>query len=338
MAPDMPKRPKPNRAQPQRRKPQGRQPQDHKPQDHKLGRGETPGAPKPSGADLRHRAGELLEALERKIEDDQGGVPTFFDNHLKRILTQAVRPGPGVPIGLVLGPQAPLHRAPPPELERLRPFLDRFEEGRFIDYRIRRVEKPGQKPRRSEIDPDDMTLSQGAWDSLRWRGLPLFKTVYDFAIYPMLIWELQPKTIIELGSGSGASALWMGDLLQSFGLAGKVVSIDITRPGITHPRVRFLRGDCERIAEVLPVMEMIGLGHPWLVIEDAHVNVLGVLRHLHPQLRHGDYLVVEDSSIKSQALARFLAEIPGAYKVDTRYTDFFGQNATASFDSIFRRV
>ncbi|MDJ0945464.1 MAG: CmcI family methyltransferase [Kiloniellales bacterium] len=310
MAPDMPKRPKAKR----------------------------PKAPKPSGADLRDRAATLLEALDRKIDDDQGGVPTFFDNHLKRILTQALRPGPGVPIGLVLGPQAPRRSTPPPELERLRGFLDRFDEGRFIDYRIRRIEKPGQKPRRSEIDPHDMSLSQGAWDSLRWRGLPLFKTVYDFAIYPMLIWELQPKTIIELGSGSGASALWMADLLQAFGFAGKVVSVDIKRPEVTHPRVRFLRGDCERIAEVLPVMELIGLGHPWLVVEDAHVNVLGVLRHLHPQLRHGDYLVVEDSSIKSQALARFLAETPGAYKVDTRYTDFFGQNATASFDSIFRRV
>ena len=325
MAPDIPKRPKPK---PKRARSRPRQP----------GRSEPPAAPKPSGTDLRQRASELLEALERKIETDQGGVPTFFDNHLKRILTQAVRPGPGVPIGLVLGPQAPRRGAPAAELERLRGFLDRFDEGRFIDYRVRRVEKPGEKPRRSEIDPHDMTLSQGAWDSLRWRGMPLFKTVYDFAIYPMLIWELQPKTIIELGSGSGASALWMGDLLQAFGLAGKVVSIDVKRPEVTHPRVRFLRGDCERIAEVLPVMEMIGLGHPWLVIEDAHANVLGVLRHLHPQLRHGDYLVVEDSSIKSQALARFLAETPGAYKVDTRYTDFFGQNATASFDSIFRRV
>ncbi len=298
----------------------------------------APRQPEPSGADLRPRAAEFLQALERKVEQDQGGVLTFFDNHLKRILTQAVRPGPGVPIGLVLGPQAPRNTAPAPELERLRGFLERFDEGRFIDYRIRRIEKPGQKPRRSEIDPHDMTLSQGAWDSLRWRGMPLFKTVYDFAIYPMLIWELQPKTIIELGSGSGASALWMADLLQAFGLKGKVVSIDIKKPEVTHPRVRFLRGDCERIAEVLPVMEMIGLGHPWLVVEDAHANVLGVLRHLHPQLRHGDYLVVEDSSIKSQALTRFFAETPGAYKIDTRYTDFFGQNATASFDSIFRRV
>lgn len=298
----------------------------------------TQGERKRSDADLLQRAAKLLDALDRKIEDDQGGVPTFFDNHLKRILTQALRPGPEVPIGLVLGPQAPRRQAPGPELERLRGFLDRFDEGRFIDYRIRRVEVPGEKPRRSEIDPHDMTLSQGAWDSLRWRGLPLFKTVYDFALYPMLIWELQPKTIIELGSGTGASALWMGDLLEAFGQGGKVVSIDIARPEASHPRVRFLQGDCERIAEVLPVMEMIGMGHPWLVVEDAHVNVLGVLRHLHPQLRHGDYLVVEDSSIKSQALARFFAETPGAYKIDTRYTDFFGQNATASFDSIFRRI
>ena len=299
--------------------------------------GGTPPAAGP-GDDLRERALDLLRALEQKVEGRQGGVPTFHDNYLRRILTQSLQLVPGIRPEQVLSQQE-LHGAKPnPDLERLRELLDRFESDRFIEYRIRRIEKPGQERQRSELGPHSMRLSQGAWDSLNWRGLPLFKTVYDFALYPMLIWELQPKTILELGSGTGASAVWMGDLLQAFGIRGQVVSLDLRPPEISHPRVRFIGGDCERIDEALPVMELIGLGHPWLVLEDAHVNVLGVLRHLHPQIRRGDYLVVEDSSIKSQALARFFAETPGAYKMDTRYTDFFGQNATACLDSIFRRM
>ena len=82
----------------------------------------------------------------------------------------------------------------------------------------------------------------------------------------------------------------------------------------------------------------LGLGHPWLVVEDAHVNVLGVLRHLHQQMRSGDYLIVEDSAIKGEALVRFLAETRDAYRLDTHYADFFGRNATAARDSIFRRA
>ncbi len=36
--------------------------------------------------------------------------------------------------------------------------------------------------------------------------------------------------------------------------------------------------------------------------------------------------------------AAFPAEFAGAYKVDTRYTDFFGRNATCAVDSILVRV
>ncbi len=36
--------------------------------------------------------------------------------------------------------------------------------------------------------------------------------------------------------------------------------------------------------------------------------------------------------------AAFPAEFAGAYKVDTRYTDFFGRDATCAVDSILVRV
>lgn len=73
------------------------------------------------------------------------------------------------------------------------------------------------------------------------------------------------------------------------------------------------------------------------MVEDAHLDVQGVLRHLHQPMRGGD-LIVEDSAIKVEALARFLAETRDAYRLDTRYSDFFGRNATAARDAIFRRA
>ena len=50
----------------------------------------------------------------------------------------------------------------------------------------------------------------------------LFKTVYDFSVYTMLLWNLKPKTIVELGSGMGASAVWMADLLKMFEIEGHI--------------------------------------------------------------------------------------------------------------------
>ncbi len=289
-----------------------------------------------SSEDLRELTKDLLQSLEQKVEGRQGGVPTFHDNYLHRFLTRFLRSGSQA------GPRAAESQgdgaAQAAGLARVRELLSRRDQGRFVEHRVRQDRKSEPGPQGGDIDPWALLVSQGAWDCLQWRGLPLFKTVYDFAIVPMLIWELRPATIIEVGSGSGASALWMADLLQVFDIEGSVVSLDIKPPEASHPKVRFVGGDCDRIAEALPVMELLGLGHPWLVVEDAHVNVLGVLRHLHQQMRSGDYLIVEDSAIKGEALVRFLAETRDAYRLDTHYADFFGRNATAARDSIFRRA
>ena len=66
--------------------------------------------------------------------------------------------------------------------------------------------------------------------------------------------------------------------------------------------------------------------------------MVGVLRHLHPHLQSGDYVIVEDSRGKRQEIRRFLTQTPGRYRVDTRYTDFFGRNVTSAADAIFRRT
>jgi cephalosporin hydroxylase len=190
----------------------------------------------------------------------------------------------------------------------------------------------------SDIGYTDMVLSQGATDCLHWKGMPLFKTAFDFALYPLLLWEVRPRTLIELGSGTGASAVWLADLLDTFEIACPVYSMDLTAPPIKDSRIQFLEGDSRTIERVFDESRLGTAERPLLLIEDAHVNVDGVLRHFHTWTRPGDYVIVEDSPGKQEAIARFLNEVPGRYKVDTRYTDFFGRNATCAQDSIFVRV
>ena len=55
-------------------------------------------------------------------------------------------------------------------------------------------------------------------------------------------------------------------------------------------------------------------------------------------LAAGDVRYVEDSLTKHRDMARFTTEFAGADQVDTRYTDFFGRNATGVVDSILVRV
>jgi len=105
-----------------------------------------------------------------------------------------------------------------------------------------------------------------------------------------------------------------------------------------HPRVHFYKGDCSSPDTLFPGDLLQTAPHPWLVVEDAHHNVSGVLDLLHHFLIPGDYLVVEDSDVKRDAIRAFVDAHPGDYLVDTRFTDNFGRNATCAADSIFVRV
>ena len=176
---------------------------------------------------------------------------------------------------------------------------------------------------------------------IHWKNVPNIKDPYDLALVPLLLSELKPVTVLELGSYLGGSALWMMDLLESFGVQAQIVSfdIDVDRVVVEHPRIQFVKADCETPSTFDG--PWLDLPHPWLVVEDAHVNTREMLEHFHPHLRPGDYLIVEDTAFmidKYQALERFVTEHAGDYKVDTRFTDLWGYNGTFSFNGYLRRM
>jgi hypothetical protein len=222
---------------------------------------------------------------------------------------------------------------------RLRLFLDRWRQGRFVSYGERERSCVHYFPNYgTEFGSDVLLTCQGAPRFLQWRGLPLMKTVFDFAIYPQLLAELRPRTIFEIGSGSGASALWLADHAALLNLACHVHSVDLVPVKESHPGVTFYAGDCSHPELLFDAALLVAAPHPWLVVEDAHYNVAAVLAHFHGFLRKGDYLYVEDSEIKRDDIRRFLSGREDRYVVDTRFTDFFGRNATCALDSIFMRA
>lgn len=174
-----------------------------------------------------------------------------------------------------------------------------------------------------------------------WRGVPLLKDPWDMVLYPMLLWELRPTTIIELGSYLGGSALWLADLADAFGIQTRIFSIerDVDRILVDDPRIEFIEADLNQIAEGLPV-PLAEMTHPWLVIEDAHENLMSVLAHMDRYIKSGDYMIVEDTSFKLKyaQFKRFMQHHGSRYKVDTHYTDNFGYNGTWCWNSILKCV
>jgi cephalosporin hydroxylase len=178
-----------------------------------------------------------------------------------------------------------------------------------------------------------------------YRGIPMVKNVFDQSIYPLLLWKLKPRTIIEVGSYYGGSAVWMADLFQAWGLPNYIYSIDV-RPVTTasHANVTFLTGSGRELGTVLSDEMLAKLPRPWMVIEDAdhsYETTTAVLQFFHDRLEHEECIVVEDvlsAPPTAAALRDWLSRHGTDYRVDRESCDFFGQNVTWCVNGFLRRL
>ena len=80
-----------------------------------------------------------------------------------------------------------------------------------------------------------------------YRGIKLIKDPFDYLLYQMIINEVKPDLIIEIGTNHGASSLYMADMLDLLG-NGMIHTMDIMEYPmdpliVNHPRIkRFLGG------------------------------------------------------------------------------------------------
>ena len=204
--------------------------------------------------------------------------------------------------------------------------------------------RPAERPWSTALDANTLRHLEVCSQRHTYRSVPMVKNVFDLALYPTLLWDVRPRTIIEIGSYYGGSALWMADLTAAYGLDTRIVSVDILKVWTArHERVTFVTGSGRDLAAVLPDAVLDRLPRPWLVIEDAdhsYETTTAVLNHFHPRLHPGEYVVVEDTATSPPALAglrQFLAEHPDDYAVDSRYCDFFGTNVTWCVNGFLRR-
>lgn len=287
--------------------------------------------------DLKKQALAAAAALEGRVGGVQSGITTYFDVLLQRILDglfasedvhrwDVMRQAPA-------GSEGAARIA---DLRWFKDFIDGKGHERFVAYGDRREEEYVR--RETEIGSLELYMSQGTTECLTWKGYPLFKCAYDFALMPMLIAELRPATVFEIGSGNGSSARWLADLLRVHDNAAPVYSVDTRAVTERVAGVTFLAGNSASPASLFDAALLTRAAHPWLVVEDAHVNVEGVLAFLDQWLTAGDYVVVEDSRVNVGELEGFFEAHGERYRVDTHYTDFFGRNATSASNSIIRRM
>jgi cephalosporin hydroxylase len=184
----------------------------------------------------------------------------------------------------------------------------------------------------------------------RYRGVECVKAPFDYVIYQMIIEDVKPDLIIEIGTYVGGSALYLADLLALQG-KGEVHTIDvegeIDKRVQGHNRIKFFRNGWEGYD-----LSIVKDFNSILVIEDGthkYSDTLNTIRKFAPVVSKNSYLIVEDGIIDELGLTRehqggpvkaikqFLSE-NNNFQVDHYWTDFYGRNATFNTIGYLKRI
>ena len=236
--------------------------------------------------------------------------------------------------------------------EQARRWRDRLSQA--LAKPVREQIPSDQRPWNTSLPRATLLSIQQSLHNYTYRGVPILKNPFDLALYPLLLWRVKPRTVIEIGSKSGGSALWLGDLMSNFSTEGHVYSVDLVCVDtVTHPRVTFLAGDGRALEATLRQELLEKLPRPWLIIEDAdhhYATSIAVLHFFHPWLREGEFIIIEDGIISDleqlpdydsgphRAIKEFLHEHSRDYVIDGEYCDFFGYNMTWCTNGFLRRI
>jgi cephalosporin hydroxylase len=198
-----------------------------------------------------------------------------------------------------------------------------------------------------------MLIQRGAM-AYRYKGVPMLKSPFDLALYPLLLERARPRTLVEIGSHCGGSAIWFADIAAGLGLSLQVISVDIARVNdVRHAGVTFLQGDARDLGPVFPEGFFAALPRPLLVIDDSDhqfKTCLAILRFFDHWMEPGEFMAIEDGILSDmrlveeygggplRAIETFLGESDSRYVVDRDFCDYFGHNVTWNVDGYLRRV
>ena len=185
--------------------------------------------------------------------------------------------------------------------------------------------------------------------NVTYKGIKAIRCPFDYVIYQMIIWEVQPDLVIEIGTNVGGGALYIADILESIG-KGVIHTIDLEINSdpclVKNSRIKLFSGGWENYdLEQTKSFEKI------LIIEDAshlYKDSLGVLNKFHSIVSKDSYFIIEDGIINElglekdyhggplKAIKEFLPNHP-EYFVDRKWCDMFGKNATFNVNGYLKK-
>jgi cephalosporin hydroxylase len=183
-----------------------------------------------------------------------------------------------------------------------------------------------------------------------YKGVPMIKCPFDYVIMQMIIFEVKPDLIIEIGTNRGGSTLYFADLLDAIG-NGVIHTIDIDDIVVEevkqHKRIKFFKDGFEGYD-----LTNAGNFKNILIVEDAshmYMDVKKTLNKFKDLISSNSYFVVEDGILDelgwknkynggpNKAIKEFISENE-SFVIDRKWCDMFGINATFNTNGYLKKI
>jgi cephalosporin hydroxylase len=137
-------------------------------------------------------------------------------------------------------------------------------------------------------------------NDVRWLGTEAMKPPFDLFVYQEIIWDTRPDLIIECGTSSGGTTLFLATICELIRY-GNILTIDkvkYDRP--PHPAITYLMGDTlspEVLNDVIPYAKQ--RTKVMVILDDNHSrdHVLAEMELYGALVTSGCYLIVEDTNV-----------------------------------------
>jgi cephalosporin hydroxylase len=153
---------------------------------------------------------------------------------------------------------------------------------------------------------DAWLARQGSMD-LAWFGYRTMKSPMDMWMYQEILTETKPDLVVECGTASGGSSLYLASIFDLLG-RGEVITIDIKpRPGQpNHPRISRLVGSSVDPTIVGEVRRRAAGRRTMVILDSDHsaAHVSAELDAYRGLVSPGCYLIVEDTNVNGHPVFR----------------------------------
>jgi len=205
-------------------------------------------------------------------------------------------------------------------------------------------------PENERVKIDYKGIFKGHFN-VTYKGVQAIKCPMDYVIYQMIIGEVRPDLIIEIGCNNGGGTIYLADLLKIYNIKGEVHAIDITENAkenlSPYDNIKLFSDGWEKY-DINLVKDFSKI----LVIEDAahtYECTIGAIEKFASLVSKDSYLIVEDGIVDKlgmsdefsggplKAIREFLPNHP-EYIVDEKWCNFFGKNATFNVRGYLKKI